>query len=357
LQLAVSIRFIAYLNIYYTVLFFYYKRCFETNKITNMFTNLRELISSMPDEQTCRNYLAKQRWNDKPVCPYCNCNTTYVIEKGKRFKCGNPECYKKFSVITGTFFEASKLALTKWLPAVYFITAHKKGISSYQLAKNIGTSQKTAWFMLHRIRKALQYNSNELLTGIVEVDETYMAKKYRSKYQGLSPQMVETIEREGMKKHTRDKGAVIGIKQRDGNIVVKGANKATANAIFENVEQNTTKDIQLMTDESTKYVNVFKNYNRQSVNHSRGEFVRGIVHTNGVENFWSVMKRGVHGTYHQISYKHLQQYCNEFSYRYNSRKLKDAARFELTLQSIEGRLTYKQLVYGETNQKENSKKG
>src|SRR5580698_4054342 len=105
-----------------------------------MFTNLRELITSMPDEKTCREYLAKQRWNDKPVCPYCNCNTTYIIEKGKRFKCGNPECYKKFSVITGTFFEASKLPLTKWLPAVYFITAHKKGISSYQLAKNIGTS-------------------------------------------------------------------------------------------------------------------------------------------------------------------------------------------------------------------------
>ena len=105
------------------------------------------------------------------------------------------------------------------------------------------------------------------------------------------------------------------------------------------------------------YNKILAKYKRDTVAHNKDEWVRGIVHVNGVENFWSVMKRGVYGTYHQISYKHLQQYCNEFSYRYNSRKLKDAARFELTLQSIEGRLTYKQLVYGETNQKENSKKG
>lgn len=319
-----------------------------------MFTNLRELITSMPDEKTCREYLAEQRWKGNRVCPYCNCNTTYVIEKGKRFKCGNPQCYKKFSVITGTFFEASKLSLTKWLPAVYFMTAHKKGISSYQLAKNIGTSQKTSWFMLHRIRKALQHKSTGLMTGIVEIDETYMGRKFGSEYQHMTPEEVEQYPFAPVRKN---KGGVIDIKQRDGEIVVKGVDKPSAKNIIESIKENVSPDAHLMTDESKIYRKILVNYKRDTVAHYKDEWVRGIVHVNGVENFWSVMKRGVYGTYHQISYKHLQNYCNEFSYRYNSRKLKDAARFELTLQSIEGRLTYKQLVYGETNQKENSKKG
>ena len=128
-----------------------------------MFTNLRELIASMPDEKTCIEYLVQQRWNGKPICPYCGCSKTYSIEHGKRFKCANPDCYKRFSAITGTVFEYSKIPVSKWLTAVYIATAHKKGISSYQLGKDIGVTQKSAWFMLHRIRYALSNGNSTII--------------------------------------------------------------------------------------------------------------------------------------------------------------------------------------------------
>ncbi len=136
-----------------------------------MFNNLLELVKSMPTEEACRKYLADQRWQDgKAVCPYCNHSTCYVIEGGKRYKCGSRTCYKKFSVITGTVFEASNVPLTKWFMAIYLCTAHKKGISSYQLGKDISVSQKSAWFMLHRIREMMRVKAPVKLDNIVEID-------------------------------------------------------------------------------------------------------------------------------------------------------------------------------------------
>ena len=122
-----------------------------------MFNNLRELIATIPDEKACREYLIKERWNGVIVCPYCSCEKCYVIENGKRFKCGSKACYKKFSVTVGTVFEASNIPLTKWLMALYLCTAHKKGISSYQLGKDVGVAQKSAWFMLHRLREIMKH--------------------------------------------------------------------------------------------------------------------------------------------------------------------------------------------------------
>lgn len=142
-----------------------------------MFNNLRELILSMPTEEMCREYLATQRWDGKPVCPYCEAGRVYVIENNKRYKCGNSECYKKFSVTVGTVFEASKIPLVKWFTAVYLSSAHKKGISSYQLGKDIGVSQKCAWFMLHRIREMMREKNDVKLDNIVEIDEVYMGGK------------------------------------------------------------------------------------------------------------------------------------------------------------------------------------
>lgn len=143
-----------------------------------MFTNLKELIQSMPDENTCRQYLAKQRWPDgKASCPYCGYGKCYDIEKGKRYKCGNPECYKKFSVTVGTVFEASNVPLSKWFMAVYLCINHKKGISSYQLGRDIGVAQKSAWFMLHRVRELMRPKENLKLDNIVEVDEVYIGGK------------------------------------------------------------------------------------------------------------------------------------------------------------------------------------
>ena len=145
-----------------------------------MFNNLRELIATMPDEKACRDYLIQQRWNGKPVCPHCGFERCYIIENGKKFKCASPDCYKKFSVTVGTVFECSNIPLTKWLMALYLCTAHKKGISSYQLGKDIGIAQKSAWFMLHRLRELLSHIPKEILSGTVEIDETYMGRKYAS---------------------------------------------------------------------------------------------------------------------------------------------------------------------------------
>ena len=140
-----------------------------------MFNNLRELITSMPDEKACREYLIRERWNGNVTCPYCGFGKCYVIEDGKRFKCGSKECYKKFSVTVGTMMEASNIPLTKWLMAIYICSSHKKGISSYQLGRDLGVSQKTSWFMLHRIRFAFG-NGNELivLDNQVQADEIYV---------------------------------------------------------------------------------------------------------------------------------------------------------------------------------------
>lgn len=311
-----------------------------------MVKNLKDLFAKFSDEQKCRDFLVQQRWNGCPVCPYCGSEKWYSIEDGKRFKCGNKECYKKYSVSVGTVFHASNIPLTTWFPAMFIISAHKKGISSVQLAKDLGVTQKTAWFMLHRIRESLKDKNSDLLTGTVEVDETYMARKFGSKYVGLTPEQAELLPK---KKNT--KGAVIGMIQRDGRAIIKAADAINKKNIIEAVQAHISTDATLMTDESALYKNrEIRKYKREYVTHSKGMWVDGDCHTNNVENFWSVMKRGIYGIYHQISAKHLQAYCDEFSYRYNSRTITDGNRFELSLQHIEGRLPYKVLVHGKSSQ-------
>ncbi|MDQ2719715.1 MAG: IS1595 family transposase [Bacteroidota bacterium] len=309
-----------------------------------MFKNLHELIATMPDEKSCRDYLIKERWNGVITCPYCQHNKCYVIEGGKRFRCASKSCYKNFSVTVGTMMEASNIPLNKWLTGIYIVNAHKKGISSYQLGKDLGIAQKSAWFMLHRIRQVMANINDSKLSGIVEIDETYMSRKYASDYKGMSPEAIARMEQSDEYKKKIKKGAAIGMKERNGNIIIKASLDAKAKSIEIAVKENVATNALLMTDESYKYRNVLSSYKRETVNHSKYEWVRGNVHTNGVENFWSVMKRGVYGIYHQISYKHLQNYCDEFSYRYNTRELKDHERFTNVLQNIERRLDYKTLT-------------
>lgn len=311
-----------------------------------MVKNLKDLFKKFKDEDKCRKFLVQQRWGGVPACPYCGHNKSYKIENGKRFKCANQTCYKKYSVTVGTVFEASNIPLTTWLPALYIVTAHKKGISSVQLAKDLGVSQKTAWFMIHRIRESLKENHPELLEGIVESDETYMGRKYRSDYVGLSEDKIDYK----MKSQKDNKGAVLGLADRQtGNIRVMRYSGHTAATLKQMINDNIAPGSEVHTDESNLYKRNMDEYVHKSVNHSKRQWVVNGVHTNHVENFWSVMKRGVYGIYHQISYKHLQAYCNEFAYRYNSRKMADGERFMLTLKQLEGRLTYKQLVHGKNS--------
>jgi len=315
-----------------------------------MFNNLRELIASMPDEKACRDYMIKQRWNGNIVCPYCGFSKVYVIEGGKRFKCGDRyNCAKKFSVQTKTFFEASNLPLTKWLPAIYFITANKKGISSYQLAKHIGTSQKSAWFMLHRIRESLKDNSNEQLgkNDFVEADMTFVG----GKIQNLSNKKRKEVAEH--RNNNFNKTTVLGITERNGNSVLIALPKTYGNYIDATIKQKVEFAAKVVTDEGPEFLRLTDNFHHTTVNHGKNEFARLQFHTNSIEGVFSHFKRMVIGTYHQLSRKHLQAYCNEFAYRFNTRNIKDSSRFELTLKNIECRLTYKQLVYGE-DKKESS---
>lgn len=317
-----------------------------------MITNLKQLMRDFDTEEKCRAFLVRQRWNSCPICPYCGSEKWYSIENGKRFKCGNKECYKKYSVTVGTVFHASNIPLTTWFPAMYILSAHKKGISSVQLAKDLGVTQKTAWFMMHRIRESLKDKDSNLLKGTIEADETYMARKYKSDFKGLPPEEVEYK----LNSKSDSKGAVLGMVERNtGKVRVLAFANNNRDNITAAVRANVEKGSKLHTDESYLYRALENDYYRETVVHGRKEWVRqsivsGKVHTNNVENFWGVMKRGIHGIYHQISFKHLQAYCNEFAYRYNSRDIKDGERFTFALSHIEGGLTYKQLVHGKGNQ-------
>jgi transposase-like protein len=226
---------------------------------------------------------------------------------------------------------------------MYLIASHKKGISSVQLAKDLGVTQKTAWFMLHRIREALKDNNPAMLSGTIEADETYLSRKYRSDYNGLSDEKIEY----NLANPYLGKGVVFGMAQRDGRVIARSFNDIGAEPIRQAIKENVTPGSNLYTDEAKIYKRDLTEYKQETVFHGRKEWVRGDVTVNHIENFFGVMKRGIYGIYHQISYKHCQRYCDEFAARYNTRDIKDGQRFSLVLGNIEGRLTYKRLVYGE----------
>jgi transposase-like protein len=192
------------------------------------FKNLKQVITTFSDEKVCRDFLVQQRWNGSPVCPYCGSNKWYSIEDGKRFKCGNKECYKKYSVTVGTIFHASNIPLSTWLPAMYLNTAHKKGISSCQLAKDLGVCQKTAWFMLHRIRESLKDKNSPLLNNTVEIDEMFIGARGKN----LSNKKRKELREKIPTGNYLNKTMVVGMIERGGNLKLKVAGEITTNRIF-----------------------------------------------------------------------------------------------------------------------------
>ena len=291
--------------------------------------NLLDVQILFSDEKLCRDFLMKQRWNGNMACPRCGSNKKfYRINDGKLLECS--ECRKHFSVKVGTIFEDSALPLTKWFHAIYILTAHKKGISSCQLARDIQVTQKTAWFMLHRIRLAMTQKSfNKPLRGTIEVDESYVGGKHHRGKRGRG---------------SENKTPVFGMIERGGDLrslPVKSVNRKTLEpVIHKNVREGST----IMSDEWRAYNGLAEYYTHHRIGHLKKEYVRGEVHTNNIENFWSLLKRGIIGIYHHVSKEHLRQYCEEFEYRYNTRKTKDADRFVATLGRCEGRLQYKELI-------------
>lgn len=293
-----------------------------------------------------RKYLEEKLWNGTPVCPFCGCDKWYQLKDNKTYKCGNRKCHKKYTVTVGTIFQSSHIPLNLWFAAMYLMASHKKGISSHQLAKDINITQKAAWHVLHRIRELFRVKEPVILSGIVEADETYMSRKFHSE------QKPKDFDYTLSWPNIKDKGCVFGMVQRKGNVVVKVFESNKGEDIKNAIKNNVEKHSWLFTDGSNLYKQGLDKYKKEHVVHSKREYVKGDIHTNNIENFWGVMKRGIYGTYHQVSYKHLQRYCDEFSFRYNSRQEKDNIRFSVSLNKPEGRLKYSQLISNEPREKE-----
>jgi len=298
------------------------------------FKSLPQLLNHFKNESTCIKYLEKQRWGKKPCCPHCGCVGAYTLNDG-RYKCKDKGCYKKFSVMVGTIFENSKVKLNLWFAAIYLATAHKKGISSLQLHRDLGVTQKTAWFMLHRIREMLREKQSPMLSGTVEADETYIGGDQKNMHQ----------DKRKVGSGKEHKTPVLGMLERGGKIRTKKIGKADGKTIKPIVKREVSKNATLLTDGFGGYHGLDKHFaDHQTLNHIKGEYVRGDYHTNNIENFWSMLKRGIYGIYHYASPKHIHRYCDEFAYRYNTRNDNDADRFTASLGRVDGKLTYKQLI-------------
>ena len=267
------------------------------------------MIVQLADEKVARQHMEEMRWGDSPFCPHCGSTKPYKLKDGKTYRCKDNTCKKDFTVTVKTIFENSKVSISTWMCAIFLITGHKKGISSHQLARDLGITQKTAWFVNHRVRLIMGDPAPEPLEEIVEIDETYVGGKFANMNRGK--------RKEWQEKGIDNKVAVMGMTQRDGKakLTVIGSN-----TFKDVVRQNVDKSATVVTDTHLAYVGLAAEYaSHLSVNHSKSEYKNGIACTNTVEGFFSCLKRSIYGIYHSVSPKHLHRYCEETSFRYNHR--------------------------------------
>jgi transposase-like protein len=313
---------------------------------------LQQAILYFSDPDRCIDYLALRRWPDGiPVCPTCGRKDAKFLAKQRKWQCKSVHHHRQFSVKVRTIFEDSPIPLEKWLPAVWVIVNCKNGVSSYELARSLGVTQKSAWFMLHRIRLAMRSNAyaDGKLGGSgseVEVDETFVGGKAKNMHRDRRVR----FEQAGGVRGTAGKTAVMGMLDREMRYIRA---KVVPNVKRETLQNEVLKNIQwgsrVYTDDAVAYDKLHQGYVHDVVNHAE-QYVKGRVHTNGLENFWSLLKRGLNGTYVAVEPFHLFRYIDEQAFRYNNRGTKenpvtDADRFSLALSQIaEKRLTFEQVT-------------
>lgn len=302
------------------------------------FKSILDLLKTFPDEQSCIDHLEKIFWNDNVVSPFDPASKVYKC-KSNRYRCKNTNKY--FNVKTGTIFEGTKITLQMWFMAAYIMSSHKKGISSHQLARDLNVTQKTAWFILERLRRAMDHEAfKSEMKGIVEVDETFVGGKNRNRHR-------DKKIKGNQGRSFIDKTPVFGMLNREGHLRCVVVPDTSAGSIEPVIRENVQEGSIVMSDEWWAYRNLSNGYSHMVVDHARGQYVNDCGGTtNGIENAWSNFKKSVIGIYHnKISRKHMQGYADEFAFRFNTRKDSTSERFNLLLDGTAGKkITYKSLI-------------
>lgn len=301
-------------------------------------TTLQEAIRHFSDDLTCIKFLADMRWeNGVAICPRCQCDRTSFLTTRKLWKCLG--CKKQFSIKVGTIFQDSAIKLDKWLAAMWMLATCKNGISSYEVHRAIGITQRSAWFVMHRLRTAMASGTFEKLGGVVEADESFLGGDAKNMHSDRRRRVVKKSGSMGHKK------AVLGLVQRDGRAAARAVPKRDVYNIRKFVTHHVETGTNLITDQWGAYSNLRDLYRHEVIDHSVHYVRDNIIHTNSIENFWSNLKRTIKGSYISVSPEHLQKYIDEQLHRYNERKGDDLHRFLEAVKGIVGkRLTYSALI-------------
>ncbi|WP_163407132.1 IS1595 family transposase [Flavobacterium ajazii] len=298
-----------------------------------------DLIKAFPDEQTCINHLEELRWDGEVISPFDAESKVYKC-KGNKYQCKNTGKY--FNVKTNTIFDNTKIELQKWFLAIWLATSYKKGISSIQLSKELDITQKSAWFLLQRIRNCFGIDDDEQLDGIVEADETFVGGKNKNRHKDK-----KVAQSQG--RSFKDKTPVLGLLQRDGTVrafVIPDTKSKTIQPI---ILKHVQKDSVFISDEWHGYRGLHNHFDHHVVDHGKKQYVdfnNPEIHSNSIEGFWGILKRGYNGIYNWWSRKHMQKYVDEFVFRFNQRKQTQFTRFTNLLLNMENRITYKELING-----------
>jgi transposase-like protein len=302
----------------------------------NLTISTFQLFQLFPDQESARDYLEARLWPEGVKCPFCGAGEKVTARKDGYYRC-NP-CKQDFTVRTGTIFERSHVPLHKWIYAMYLLITSRKGISSMQLSKEIGITQKSAWFVLQRLREACGSDFSKL-SGIVEVDEMYVGGKEGNRH---------ASKKKNLGRGAAGKKAVLGMRERGGRTKAMPISSPDSNNLQSNIHAHVAVGSSIHTDEYRSYNGIGGMfYNHETIRHNAGEYVRDGVTTNGIESVWAVMKRGLHGVYHHASEKHLGRYVNEFTFRLNDGNVKRHTldRLDSFVKATAGRgITYKKLT-------------